>query len=335
MKKSTLFGIAIGGATLVLILTNLPQKNENPTTVVEKIALEQSPFEQSALLIEEERVNPVVVQEEPPSLSPLSDESVLPPDVDRMGQLFNPYPPLLPIVETVTYSGRVAWLTGRAAYLGDYASHFQTSKHFISRSLHGMGNYLSDIVSKGDRFNVLRIDKEIEFHLVLDLSRLKMWLYYFDKGEAQRLLLKSYPVCAGKLDSRSRSGCKTPLGTFSLGNEIALYKPGDVRAYKKEAKEMISIFGVRWIPLEREIAHCTGPCKGLGIHGAPLIPNETGEYVENRECIGRYESNGCIRLYSEDIEEIFALIVSRPAYLHIVRDFTEAVLPGKEGKVEF
>lgn len=331
MKKSTLLGIAIGGGALLLILTNLPQKKENLAPPVEKIVIEENLIEESPIVIvEDEPPIPQLVQEERSFLSPLSDDSVLPPDVDRMGQLFNPYPPLLPIVETVTYSGRVAWLTGRAAYLGDYASHYQTSKHFISRSLHGMGNYLSDIVSKGDRFNVLRNDKEVEFHLVLDLSRLKMWLYYFDKGENQRVLLKAYPVCAGRLDPRSRSGSKTPLGTFSLGSEIALYKPGDVRPYKKEAKEMISIFGVRWIPLDREIAHCTGPCKGLGIHGAPLIPNGAGEYIENRGCIGNYESNGCIRLYTEDIEEIFALIVSRPAYIHVVRDFTEAVLPGKE-----
>lgn len=327
MNKAKILALAAAGLALAVILFNWPSKNRpSEETASVEVALEEESIEE-IVLIDEVITAP---QEEPPALVPLSDNSCLPPDVDRMAQLFNTYPPLLPIVETVSYTGRVEWLTGRAAYLGDYASHYQTSKHFISRSLHGMGNYLSDVVSKGDRFNVLRTDKEIEFHLLLDLSRLKMWVYYYDKNEDQRVLLKSYPVCAGRLDARSRSGSLTPLGTFSLGNEIAVYKSGSIGTYKSEATEMISIFGMRWIPLDREVAHCSGPCKGLGVHGIPWHRDAQGELVENRRCIGNYESNGCIRLRSEDIEELFAVIVSRPAFIHIVRDYTEAKLPGKE-----
>lgn len=327
MNKAKILGFAAAGLILVLTIYNWPSKNPP----VEEISLEEVVFEEEPMeeIVVIDEVAPAP-QAQPSSLTPLSDDSSLPDDVDRMAQLFNTYPPLLPIVETVSYSGRVEWLTGRAAYLGDYASHYQTSKHFLSRSLHGMGNYLSDVVSKGDRFNVLRTDKEIEFHLLLDLSRLKMWVYYYDKGEDQKVLLKSYPVCAGRLDARSRSGSLTPLGTFSLGNEIAVYKQGAVGTYKNEAAEMISIFGVRWIPFDREVAHCTASCKGLGVHGIPWTYDAQGELVEKRSCIGNYESNGCIRLLTEDIEELFAVIVSRPAFIHIVRDFTEAKLPGKE-----
>lgn len=266
-------------------------------------------------------------------IASISSDDDLPADVDRMNQLFQPYPPLLPIVETLSYVSRVSWVSGRSAYLGDYASYYQTPKHFISRSLKGVGNYLSEKVSKNDRFNVYRKDKEIEFHLVLDLSRLKMWVYYFDATDNERVLLKTYRVCAGKLDTKKHSGCLTPTGVFKLGNDIAVYKEGMTGTFKKEEKEMVSVFGKRWIPLEREIANCTESCKGLGFQGVPWMrQSDKQEYVENRECIGHYESGGCIRLLTEDIEELFAVVVSKPCYAHIVKDFKEAKLPGVEKK---
>ena len=327
MSKLKIFGFG----AVFLFLTLLVMKWPSQKALPEDIVIEDLPVEESVALVVKPQ-EPVIPTHVPaPPILPSSDDSVLPPDVDRIAEIFTPYPPLLPIVETITYAGRVSWVTGRAAYLGDYASHYRTSKHFISRSLHGMGSYLSDVVAKGNRFNVLRTDKKIEFHLLLDLSRLKLWVYALDKDEDQKTLLKSYPVCAGRLNSSRRSGSLTPCGTFSLGEEIAVYKPGAMGTYKNASKEMIAIFGTRWIPLGREVAHCDAPCKGLGIHGAPYRkdPN-TGESVEHRSCIGRYESNGCIRLRSEDIEELFALIVSRPSFIHIAKDFTEAKIPGEE-----
>lgn len=305
----------------------LPEENE-------PIHLEASQPEEIALVQEEIiETAPQVVEEIAPiamAIKPQSDDRNLPQEVDRMNQLFQPYPPLLPIVETVSYSSRVAWVAGRAAYLGDYAAHFQTSKHFISRSLHGIGQYLSDVVSKGDRFNVFRTDKKIEFHLVLDLSRLKLWLYYYDKDDDQKVLLKTYPVCAGRLDSRSVSGSLTPLGTFALGEETAVYKEKMMGLFRNETKEMITVFGSRWIPLGREIAKCTGSCKGLGLQGAPWVRLAGGGLKEQRDCIGKYESGGCIRLLTEDIEELFAVATSKPAFIHIVKDFFEASVPGKD-----
>ena len=283
--------------------------------------------------IQELAVEKVAVESSAPvaTIVSHSDDSKLPKDVDLMTQLFQPYPPLLPIVKTVDYKSRVDWLIGRAAYLGDYASHFKTSKHFISRSLHGMGQYLSDAVSKGDRFNVLDPDKKIEFHLVLDLSRLKMWAYYYDVDTDKRGLLKSYHVCAGRLDPTTASGSLTPFGTFMLGNEIAVYNDDSPGTRFGEQIKMISVFGKRWIPLSREVAGCTAGCKGLGIHGTPWLTNEqTGELYEDRSCIGQYLSSGCVRLLSEDIEEIFSVIVSRPSYMHVVKDFVDANLPGCE-----
>lgn len=332
MSYSKSLGIVILVLIALVVWLNWPSKKgpqeEVALTIEEPMVAEE--FEEIVEEIPVHAPEPVVSQT-PSTLKPISDDSSLPADVDRMCQLFQPYPPLLPIVETVTFSSRVAWLTGRAAYLGDYASHYQTSKHFISRSLHGVGNYFSDVVSKGDRFNVFKEDKEIEFHLVLDLARLKIWVYYYDKDEDAKMLLKTYPVCAGKLNPQRRSGSLTPLGTFALGNEIAVYKEGTMGTFKNETRELVNVFGVRWIPFGREIGNCTGSSKGLGLHGVPWKRRAEGEeLVECRECIGNYESGGCVRLLTEDIEELFAVIVSKPSFIHIVRDFSEAHVPGRD-----
>ena len=213
MSRIKILGIsAIVFVAIVFLVNGLidkPYKEKNSLALVdeEEISLDIEDIED--LIVREENVeiySSSIHEPTPKELEPLSDDSELPADVDRMTQLFEPYPPLFPIARTISYNSRVNWLRGRCAYLGDYASHYATSKHFISRSLHGVGNYLSDIVSNGDRFNVFREDKEIEFHLVLDLSRLKLWVYVFDKKEDERFLLKTYRVCAGSLKSQTRSG---------------------------------------------------------------------------------------------------------------------------------
>lgn len=290
----------------------------------------QQPLEKPAVQNQDIQKKPVAIEKtaEAP-LKSLSKDSDLPAEIDRMTRLFQPFPPLSPLVQTISFASSVPWLQGRPAYLGDYASHYQTSKHFISRSLHGSGDYFSQNVSRGDRFNVFRQDKEIEFHLVLDLSRLKLWLYAFDAKEDERMLLKCYPVSAGRLDATCASGCLTPLGVFSLGKEVAVYKEGTVGSYHGKPAEMVTIFGKRWIPFSEELAQCTGVAKGLGLHGIPWVRSEGSDSLtECRECIGKYSSEGCVRLLSEDMDELFAVIITKPSYIHIVKDFFEAQLPG-------
>lgn len=281
------------------------------------------------LLVEE--VKQVQPRDVADRLTPLSSDSQVPKSLDRMALLFNPFPPTLPIVHTMTYAAKVPWLQGRPAYLGDYAAYFKTSKHFISRSLHGSGQFFSDVVSRGDRFNVIRTDHNIEFHLVVDLSRLKMWVYSYDATDGVRLLLKDYRIAAGKRCANSPSGSLTPTGVFALGNEIAVYSEGMTGYYHQKKIDMLSVFGRRWIPFAKEVAESSGPCRGLGIHGMPCRPNPiTGEWVECGESVGDYASDGCIRMLNDDITELFSVIVSRPSYIHIVRDFTQAKLPGVE-----
>ena len=253
------------------------------------------------------------------------------PDVDRIQQLFAHDSSKLPIVETVSYTSRVPWLKGRPAWIADYASHFETSRHFIARSLNKKLDYYSQKVGPGDKFNVFKKDKNVKFHMLIDLSRNKMWLYYLDLDAGERVLLKTYRVGVGRKDAQRKSGYLTPTGKYELGEKIAIYKPGTMGFFQDEKTEMVRVFGTRWIPFEKEIEGCTESAKGLGLHGAPwILDPQSGQMVEDKSKIGKYDSDGCIRLSQEDIEEIFAIVITKPTTVELVRDYAQAKLPGVE-----
>jgi len=262
-------------------------------------------------------------------LPPVESEQPL-PEANRIAHLFNKSEPQLPIVETVVYKSRVSWQKGRPAWLSDYASFYNTSRHFIARSLHGKPDYFKQDVAEGDRFNVFRKDKNINFHLLIDTKRSKMWFYYIDVDANERVLLKTYRVGLGRVDPERSSGLLTPLGKYSLGNKIAIYQPKVTGFYNGEKVEMVRIFGSRWIPFDKELASCTAPAKGLGLHGVPWIPASNGSLVQDTSSLGEYKSDGCIRLTTEDIEEIFAIVITKPTTVEIVKDFYDAKLPGVE-----
>lgn len=253
-----------------------------------------------------------------------------PTDVNRIDELFS-LDSKLPIVETITYKSRVSWLKGRPAWLSDYASHYETSRHFIARSLHGgKPDYFKQDLAEGDRFNILKQNKDIAFYILIDNSSCKMWLYYHDKDTNERALLKTYKVCLGRPDSSKTSGLLTPLGKYSLGNKVAIYKPKMMGFHDGEKVEMINVFGTRWIPFDKEVSDCTAPAKGFGIHGVPWVKSASAGHAQDISCIGQYQSDGCIRLATEDIEEVFAIVITKPTIVEIVKDFHEAHLPGVE-----
>lgn len=273
---------------------------------------------------------PPSVEAMPPissSPSPLDAQS----DVDRIQQLFALDSSKLPIVETISYTSRVPWLKGRPAWISDYASHFETSRHFIARSLNKKVDYFSQKVGPGDRFNVFKKDKNLRFHLLIDLTKSKMRFYYIDQDSNERMLLKTYKVGVGRLDPQKKSGYLTPTGKYELGEKIAIYKPGTMGIFQEKKSEMIRVFGTRWIPFEKEIENCSEYAKGFGIHGAPWITDPvTGALVEDKSKIGKYDSDGCIRLSQEDMEELFAIVITKPTTVELVHDFQEAKIPGVE-----
>lgn len=261
---------------------------------------------------------------------PTSSNTPLPPEVDRIEQLFSKTGPRLPIVETITYKSRAGWQKGRPVWLSDYASHYGTSKHFIARSLNGKKDYFKQDVAEGDRFNVLRPGKKINFYLLIDTSRNKMWFYYIDLGTNERVLLKTYLVGLGRFDNSKASGMLTPLGKYTLGSKIAIYKPKMMGFYNGAKTEMIRVFGTRWLPFDKDLGGSTAPAAGFGIHGVPWMTGDQGELVENLSSLGKYESDGCIRLSTNDMEELYAIVITRPTIVELVKDFYEAKLPGVE-----
>jgi len=236
----------------------------------------------------------------PPSQA-LSDEDC--PLVDEVHRLFALDSSKLSIVETVSFTSRVPWLKDRPAWVADYASHYETSRHFIARSLNRKIDYFTQKVSPGDRFNVFRKDKNIQFHLLIDLSRCRMLFYYLDLDLGERFLLKTYRIGIGRQDSSRASGYLTPMGKYSLGEKVAIYKPETTGFFGSQKIEMIRVFGTRWIPFHVELEGCSEEAKGFGLHGAPWINDPvSGLLIEDRSKLGKYDSDGCIRLASEDIE---------------------------------
>jgi hypothetical protein len=252
------------------------------------------------------------------------------PEVDRIAQLFDLHGDKLPIVETVSFTSRVPWLKDRPAWIADYASHYQTSRHFIARSLNKKLDYFNQKVSPGDRFNVFKKDKKLRFHLLVDVPHCRMFFYYIDLDNNERVLLKTYRVGLGKPDPQSVSGYRTPIGKYELGDKIAIYKPGVTGFFQDQKVEMMRVFGTRWLPFEKEIEGCSEPAKGFGIHGSPWAEGPGGELVEDQSRIGKYESDGCIRLNAADVEELFAIVITKPTTVEIVKDFKMAKLPGVE-----
>jgi hypothetical protein len=318
-----LFGV-IGGYAYLKKQPVLPAVA--PSKVVE-ITLPELRRSETSLISSAPIKQPAIVQTPSPEPSPVSSDL---PNVDRISQLFALDSSKLSFVETVSYTSRVPWLKDRPAWIADYASYYETSRHFIARSLNKKLDYFTQKVSFGDRFNVFKKDKQIKFHLLIDLSRCRLWFYAIDAEANERILLKTYSVGIGRIDQAKASGFLTPCGKYLLGDKIAIYKPGTIGFYQDNKMEMVRIFGTRWIPFAQEIEGCTEPAKGFGLHGAPWIEDSTGQLVEDFSKISTYDSDGCIRLASKDIEEIFSIIITKPTMVELVKNFYDAKLPGVE-----
>ena len=134
-------------------------------------------------------------------------------------------------------------------------------------------------------------------------------------------MVKTYQVGLGQLQDNKSI---TPTGRYLLGSKVAAYKPGIFGYFRNEKIEMIGEFGTRWLPFKEGLANCSDSPKGYGIHGLPCVVDpETKEVKEKLELLGKYDSDGCIRLKKDDIEELYSIIVSRPTIVEIVSDASE------------
>lgn len=314
-----LFGAILGVAALKK--KKMPVESVEPVPVA--LELPMAPEEVPVAIVVPEPIPialpPITIQ---PELKPVVVETQSEPvvDVDIIERLFTLDPAArLPIVETVSFTSRVPWLKGRPAWVADYASYYETSRHFIARCLNHKADYFTQKVTPGARFNVFRKEIDLAFHLVADLSKCRMLFYYTDGAE--KVLLKTYPIAVGRPDPSHASGSLTPLGKYSLGSKVAIYKQGTMGVFREQRTEMIRIFGTRWLPFDKEVDGCTKKAKGFGLHGAPWIQDATtGQWVEDRGFIGGKNTDGSIWLSAEDIEEIFAIVLTKPTFVEIVKE---------------
>jgi L,D-transpeptidase ErfK/SrfK len=115
--------------------------------------------------------------------------------------------------------------------------------------------------------------------LVLRLRERRVYVYEGDTP------LKSFPVAIGRV------GWETPTGTFSVMN--MLRNPGWTNPLTGERMEPgpNNPLGERWI------AFWTDGRNYIGFHGTPT-----------RDSIGRPASHGCVRMYNEDVRELFEIV---------------------------
>ncbi len=145
-------------------------------------------------------------------------------------------------------------------------------KHHTTVELIKRSNHLDkDSIRVGMK---LKISKAI-YSIVIDVSENALKLY------SDKELLKTYPVATG------RTGHPTPIGSFTIVNKLenpTWYKAGAVVAPDSPA----NILGTRWLGFS---------LAGYGIHGTTLP-----------ETIGTAASEGCVRMYNEDVEALFAIV---------------------------
>lgn len=145
-------------------------------------------------------------------------------------------------------------------------------KHNTTVELIKQSNHLDrDTIRSGRK---LKISKVV-YSIVVDVSNNALKLF------SDKELLKTYPIATG------RPGHSTPIGSFTIVNKLknpTWYKAGAVVAPDSPA----NILGTRWLGFS---------LAGYGIHGTTLP-----------ETIGTAASEGCVRMYSKDVEELFVIV---------------------------
>ncbi|MBU4311096.1 MAG: L,D-transpeptidase family protein [Candidatus Omnitrophica bacterium] len=114
-----------------------------------------------------------------------------------------------------------------------------------------------------------------KYKILVDKSQNVLTLFSDDDN-----IIKVYPVSTGKSGS-------TPIGTFTIVNKMK-----DPVWYKENAivpaESPDNILGSRWLGISK---------KGYGIHGT-IDPKS----------VGTQATQGCIRMYNSDVEELFTII---------------------------
>ncbi len=130
-----------------------------------------------------------------------------------------------------------------------------------------------------DIFRNVTYTDENEIRLILKLKPRKLYVY---QGES---LLNTYPVAVGK------TKWETPTGNFKVMDMIE--NPGwtNFKTGKRIPPGSTNPLGDRWI------AFWTDGNDYIGFHGTP-----------DRSSVGQAISHGCVRMYNEDVRELYNLV---------------------------
>lgn len=129
------------------------------------------------------------------------------------------------------------------------------------------------------------------FHAVIDKETYKIHLYLGDGND--QVFVRSYKVGLGEYNS-------TPTGLFKVRRNSKLINPPWTNPRTREfytADNPMNPIGERWIGLEG-IDERTMDLSGLGVHGT-IDPDS----------IGTDSSMGCVRMHSEDVSQVYEMLV--------------------------
>ncbi len=171
-------------------------------------------------------------------------------------------------------------------------------RHGVTEELLMRANNIDDPrrLRVGQRLKVPNVD----FGLHVDISTNTLTLT--NHGQ----FFKMYPVRTG------REPGSTPRGEFRILNKKRnpTWRPGDGRVYLPGDPH--NELGTRWMSFQGDL---------YGIHGTP-----------RPETVGHYSSNGCVGMITEDVEELFDLImVGTPLLIEGEQDTTRhKVIPAPD-----
>lgn len=168
---------------------------------------------------------------------------------------------------------------------GDALSKIAKKYNTTVSLIKSLNNKDTDIIRAGERllvFNGKNSDNKNTFSIYVSKSKNTLDLLVNDK------LFKRYPVGTGKFG-------KTPEVDFFVYDKIEeppWTRPSDNKIIEYGDPE--NVLGTRWFALKspenKELI-------GFGIHG-----------TWERDSIGHQSSDGCVRMFNEDVEELFDLI---------------------------
>lgn len=142
--------------------------------------------------------------------------------------------------------------------------------HTTIDQIRKLNGITGDLIRVGQNLKI----SDSQFSIAVDRSENKLRL--LENGQ----LLKVYPIATGTEGN-------TPLGDFTIVNKLenpTWFNEG--KAYPPGAPE--NILGTRWLGFSKE---------GYGIHG-----------TTEPDSIGKAVSHGCVRMFNEDVEEIYSMV---------------------------